>query len=86
MSECGVEDCGKPVYKYAVSSGLCRGHYARRAKGRDTSTPLRQWADPRRTLMEAAFAFADASELDDALYLAAWKRLYAAARRILRTK
>ena len=75
---CTIEDCDRPSFR----SDLCRGHYARRQTGRAVSGPLRQWGDPRRTLMEAAFAFTDASEVDDSAYVRAWKRLYAAATRL----
>lgn len=67
-------------------AGLCHGHYARKRYGLTVESPLRQWADPRRTLMEAAFAFADAAESDEVAYHLAWKRLYGAAVRVRRNK
>ena len=75
---CAIDDCGKPAY----CRSMCRGHYTRERRGRPVAGPLRLWADPRRTLMEAAFAFADGSEMSEDTFLNAWKRLYAAARGI----
>lgn len=75
--ECTVEECKHPVLK----AGLCRGHYRRKEDGRPIHGPLREYGEPRRALMEAAFAFADASTLDDEAYERAWKRLYRAAKR-----
>ena len=74
---CIVPDCEREAW----AAGLCRGHYEQRRDGKSFG-PLRQWGHPKRTLMEAAFAFADAADADDAAYYRAWKRLYAGARRI----
>lgn len=79
---CSVEDCQKKVFR----GGLCRGHYERKRTGRRVHGQLRQWGDPKRTFMEAAFAFNDASESDEAEYFRAWNRLCAAGRRLFRTK
>ncbi len=54
--KCSVDDCGKP----AKRAGFCNGHYARKTKSKQpVSQPLRQWGDPKRTLMEAAFHYTD---------------------------
>lgn len=75
---CSVDECGRPAQR----SGLCWGHYNGKRRGRAVSRPLRQWQDPRRTLMEAAFAFADASEQGEDEYFHAWRRLYETAARV----
>lgn len=79
---CTVADCERDTHK----AGLCRAHYARRARGRPLEAPVRQYAEPARTLMEAAFAFADAAAEDDEAYHRAWARLWMAAQRVKRGK
>jgi hypothetical protein len=72
--------CEKPDYR---GTGFCRGHYARKERGASLEGDLRQYADPARTFMEAAFAFADAADGDDGPYERAWKNLCMAGRRFL---
>ena len=77
-STCIVAECERPA---APHRELCVGHYARKVRGQPLDTPLREWGNPARALMEAAFAFADAAAEDDDAYVRAWNRLRKAARR-----
>lgn len=72
---CSVEDCGRPSHR----SGMCRGHYKRKARGKSAHGPLRLWGDPRRALFEAALALGDVSD-DDAEGMRTIRRFWRAFR------
>lgn len=82
MSCGGAEGlCDRPEYR---GTGFCRGHYERKLLKLPTSTPLRQWGDPKRTLFEAALALAFV-EGDEAEFLRVIRRFWAAHKRAAAT-
>lgn len=78
---CTIDGCDRPSWKRAGLEQrlVCRGHYARHLKGKPLDEPLRHWAHPLRSVMEAAFAFADAEGDDE--FRRAWWRLKKAGKR-----
>lgn len=77
-ARCCVDDCERNVYR----GDLCRGHYARQRTGKAVRVPLRPYGDPKRALLEAALAVADALDNDESQWERAWNRLYKAAVRV----
>ena len=75
--EAGGGLCEQPTHK----AGLCRGHYERRRRGQPIGEPLRWYADPKRSLFEAALALAEVGD-DDAAYLRIIRRFWMAHRRL----
>lgn len=70
---CTVPDC----LNLEHASGLCVGHFRRKARGRPVGTPLREVLTPFSRLEAAALAYADAPADDDAEF----HRLQVALRR-----